>query len=333
MNKVKKSINQSYYAEINIARGIALLCVLIGHSFPDVQIGIKSVGVYYVWRSMYSFHMGAFFFLSGFVNGKKLCGVRVSLTKEVIKKIKRLLIPYFFYSFFILFLKQVMAVFANNQFELSDAWRILLGVSPHGGMWYLWTLFIVSLVCLIINRFSRNQGIFLTIGIICFLLFYIIPNTVFENVFKYFIYYSIGICIQQNYEPIKRIITVKMALIISLITAVIFVLCVYFDGEYILSCLCGIWILMVLSILISMHKNNLVYKALGELGFYSYDIYLFSYFIEVGMQIIFYKIFSIPYWVLVITTFLLGAIIPYFLCKYFIRRVSILNKLLLGNWN
>lgn len=333
MNRATINKNEAYYDEINIARGIALLCVLIGHAFPDAQEGMTRIEAYYIWKSMYSFHMGAFFFLSGFVSGEKLCGERVRLLSEIIKKFKRLLVPYFFYSFLVLFLKQVMENVANNQFELSDAWKIFLGVSPHGGMWYLWSLVVVALVCLVINQFSRDQRTFLSIGVICIVLFYIVPNTIFENVFKYFIYYSIGICFQQNYAIIKQRMKARTILIVSSVVALVFVLCVYLRGEYVISCLCGIWILLLLSIIISMRKDSRTYKVLDELGIYSYDIYLISYFVQVGIQVIFYKILSMPYWLLVVITFFCGAIIPYFLCKYVIRRIPILNKLLLGNWH
>lgn len=64
MEKSKKQ----YFNEINIMRGMAVLCVVIGHSFnptetPTILGFIKSF--------VYCFHMPAFFFISGFLEGEK----------------------------------------------------------------------------------------------------------------------------------------------------------------------------------------------------------------------------------------------------------------------
>lgn len=64
MEKSKKQ----YFNEINIMRGMAVLRVVIGHSFnptetPTILGFIKSF--------VYCFHMPAFFFISGFLEGDK----------------------------------------------------------------------------------------------------------------------------------------------------------------------------------------------------------------------------------------------------------------------
>ena len=64
MEKSKKQ----YFNEINIMRGMAVFCVVIGHSFnptetPTILGFIKSF--------VYCFHMPAFFFISGFLEGEK----------------------------------------------------------------------------------------------------------------------------------------------------------------------------------------------------------------------------------------------------------------------
>lgn len=99
MEKSKKQ----YFNEINIMRGMAVLCVVIGHSFdpsetPTILGFIKSF--------VYCFHMPAFFFISGFLEGDKRRNFGEK-GKAIIRKAKRLMIPYFFLTVVTALLKVV----------------------------------------------------------------------------------------------------------------------------------------------------------------------------------------------------------------------------------
>lgn len=69
---MQKTTRKGYFPEINIARGIAVLCVIFGHSFPDLGQEITNTVAHYMVDVIYSFHMGLFFFISGFVSMRKL---------------------------------------------------------------------------------------------------------------------------------------------------------------------------------------------------------------------------------------------------------------------
>lgn len=64
MEKSKKQ----YFNEINIMRGMAVLCVVIGHSFNPTEMP-TILG--FMKSFVYCFHMPAFFFISGFLEGEK----------------------------------------------------------------------------------------------------------------------------------------------------------------------------------------------------------------------------------------------------------------------
>lgn len=56
---------------LDIAKGIAIILVVIGHAVPDAttHMGIQSEGLAILNRLIYSFHMPLFFLISGyFVN-------------------------------------------------------------------------------------------------------------------------------------------------------------------------------------------------------------------------------------------------------------------------
>ena len=117
---------KKYYDERNIARGIALLAVLIGPSFPDAFTGVHNPVAFWIHAGVYAFHMGLFFFLSGFVSGKSLCRNNVQIGSRIVKKIKRLMVPYLFYSVVTLGLKQCFSQYANNQFDMNEIWKIFV---------------------------------------------------------------------------------------------------------------------------------------------------------------------------------------------------------------
>ena len=49
-----------FFTEINVARGIAVLLVLLGHSFPDSQTGITSPVAKSIFNFVYAFHTVAY---------------------------------------------------------------------------------------------------------------------------------------------------------------------------------------------------------------------------------------------------------------------------------
>ena len=146
----KNILSKEYFEEINIARAIALLAVVLGHSFPDIETGMTNPVAQWLVKYVYSFHMGCFFVLAGFVAGNKLkreIHKNGDFIREVIRKAKRLLVPYFFWSIVVYLLKQtVLSKYANHGFGRGEFIKIFFGVSPNGEMWYLWILFIISII-------------------------------------------------------------------------------------------------------------------------------------------------------------------------------------------
>ena len=106
---------KKYYREIHIARGIGVLLVLIGHSFPDAELNwFPDIWVQWGHDYLYSFHMALFFFISGFVMGNKYFCRKEGIIVELIKKVKRLMIPYLFLSYLSLLPKIFWNAYANN---------------------------------------------------------------------------------------------------------------------------------------------------------------------------------------------------------------------------
>lgn len=248
---------RKYYDEINIARGIALIAVLAGHSFPDAQTGMSSPAAQWIVMAMYSFHMGLFFFLSGFVAGSKLCVGEIKLGHEVIKKWKRIIVPYLFYSVITLGLKQVFSAFANNQFDVAEIYMIFIGKNPNGGMWYLWALFIVSLIFLLSRKVGMRWKGCLAVGAVLYIMGLVVPSTFMDSVLEYSIYYACGIAVQQNDTTIRGFFVRTFGKRMAVIALAAFVVLIsFFEVPYLVTCILATIFVMALALELSRNRGG-----------------------------------------------------------------------------
>ena len=90
------SVRKVKFSEIDVAKGLGIILVVMGHSFPDASLegGIQNPVCNVIFDMIYSFHMPLFFFLSGFVAKLALDG-RTDKLEIVKKRFFRLMIPYF----------------------------------------------------------------------------------------------------------------------------------------------------------------------------------------------------------------------------------------------
>lgn len=328
------STEKRFYSEINIARGIAVLCVLFGHSFPDAQLGITNPMANWIHSMMYGFHMGFFFLLSGFVSGKKLCEKKVDLKLELIKKIKRLMVPYLFFSVLSLVLKILLERYANNQFFIGDAWKILIGINPNSGLWFLWTLFMISVIYLLLNQITQNEVIFLGTSIALLVSNIALNRTFLSPICNYAVFYAIGICLHQKYSKIEKLINSNIGLAISILSAVVYTAMVTVGLDiYTVTCILGSISIFYLSYRIAkQNTNNKTYSFLFEMGTYSYDIYLISYFIQVPIRVICIRMHQVSYWITVALMFVFGTVFSYLISKYVLRKNPVARRIMLGDW-
>lgn len=98
---------------VDIARGLAILLVIFGHVKYEYVPFCGSV------------HIAVFFFLSGYLYqfGKV---PEISYTKQVIRRVKRLVIPYFVYNA-VLYLKYLAKVVTSPNLGVKDAVSAALG--------------------------------------------------------------------------------------------------------------------------------------------------------------------------------------------------------------
>lgn len=130
---------------IDVAKGVGLLCVILGH--------LKTP---YLTFWIYTFHMPLFFFLSGVV----FSGDKYSFKEFLKRKIYSLVIPYFVLGsiifVFLSFYYHCLSCEYNSIFDDINMLKSFLIQKHFWTVWFLACLFIVEIVYYIINKINKS---------------------------------------------------------------------------------------------------------------------------------------------------------------------------------
>jgi fucose 4-O-acetylase-like acetyltransferase len=158
------------YRYINVARGIAIICVVAGHAqFPE-----------YMWRVVSFFHVPIFFFLSGYFYKESYAHEPLILIR---KRLRSLYLPFIGYQLFFLLFHNVffrlhlysknipitgddVRYYAPIDFVYAVADILTFGCTQQiiWGFWFLQSLFTVAMMFLFISwltakKFGSNEGL------------------------------------------------------------------------------------------------------------------------------------------------------------------------------
>lgn len=292
----------------------------MGHSIPDASTfqAISNSSFAFLHKIIYSFHMPLFFFISGFL-AKQILDSSPKL--EVIrKKFSRLLVPYFFIGLCYLPLKILLSQFANKPYELSEFWKIFIGMNPDGELWFLYALFFVSAVAIIFGNRVNNFGLISAaiLAVVDLHTFFLPIKFLWFNFFFVF-----GLYCKQNFPNFVQETNSKVALVYL----AAFAFANYYNLLFVAAAT-GITLCLWISWKISK-TNSAAGKIFELLGLFSMDIYILSDMIKIPCRIVFWShfhMYTLTFWICFIAS-VVGSLI---LSKYFIRRSKILSKLVLG---
>lgn len=188
----EKDKMKTHYREIDVLKGIAIAMVILGHAIIVHPINLNSQ---YPWCNylhwfVSSAHMPLFFAISGFCFGFH------DWKSYLVKKTKRILVPFIVFSIMGVFLNVFLGSFINEPKSLKES---LIGILTGSSNWFLYTLFIIFLIFPFITKVFENK----TIALILVFIFGILQmfsfwTTMFcvDRVVKYILYFSIGYCFQ-----------------------------------------------------------------------------------------------------------------------------------------
>lgn len=330
MNNLQKE--KEYLPEIDVLKAIGIVLVVIGHSFPDASsdLGISNVMGRMLYDIIYSFHMPAFVFASGIVSYKFYQSI--SLKKTAIKKRAiRLVIPYFVWAVIYIPFRIILANFSSESFVINQLWKVFLGNNPYSGLWFLYALFLISLLqIMLVDNDMKLTLIFILSIIGSIVNDFVVISEPIRWIFAYSFYYFAGMIFRKYYIYLgEKFLKKIIQLLLILIFCFLFLIKIRLRANDIYSfnvlpAIAGTLMAYSISCIL---KNNEILKKMGA---YSMDIYILSGPILVALRIGLYRILGMNYVVYTSIAIVLGCMLPVLISTLIIRKNCCLSLLLLG---
>lgn len=342
--------SKKYFDELNIFRALVILWVTLGHStlFAGDYSSFDLQSFCHGYA--YSFHMPALFMLSGMLFAGKFNHSKsiADKSKVIADRFTRLMVPYFFYTAVSYLLKIFTEKYAYN--ALSTGRKafvdILFGMNnPNGGIWFLNTLFFISLIAILINRIDIR---IITAGAFAVSLLSnftsVLNFNYIRNICLYSVFFYIGILLMSNTtyerisEKISRVKNKNMLSIISVIGIMLSFMITYVS-LYNLNSSVLRYIIIYTNILVwytvaaAVSINSRVTKKCSMcIGNYGMDIYMIGYYVQIAIRVVLYSILGLNGHICSFAMFILAIIMPIPISKYIIRKFKLTSAIMLGNF-
>ena len=309
---------------------------------------------------MYSFHMFLYFFISGYLFQRGIEKYKRNKRAFVIKKFKILLIPYITLTFFdygLLLLgnfeigAKILSSLHLGQFSFVDFLKALFLNSGHYDthLWFVYALFFIFVIN-IASPEASSRWEYLVFLLLCSAIYPILGRIIIP--IKTILFWSVPFWIGRRWflgDMIRKTITrsgkqiAGFMCLLMLLNTQLYILdslteirptilaYAKFAVSYEIRHITGVLWVIIIFWLIKRIENIKVRNCLQKLGDYSYDIYILHQpFLTVGIATVLMKI-GINQYVVVLLATMCGVIISMMISKNIIRRIKLLNCLLLGS--
>lgn len=325
------------YKEWDIIRGIGVLLVILGHSFPDDTSGIWLREDFYGYLKcfIYSFHMPLFVCMSGFLSSKILNTTSLESLIDYIKtKGKRLLIPYISVGIMYIPLQIIMSKYSTRVIS-GDTLLLdfIKGNNPNYQLWTLYVLFILNVLAAILIKSKTSlylvSGSFFFISIIS--IAYRTGINIVDRIMYNGVFFFVGIVLFIHYDYIRKLQHNKK-IKSAIVTIFIILECAYLftKSNYFTVIIPYFAILTLLFLGLSCKDcQSKLIRILNIIAEYSMDIYIMSNLSQIGMRLILGKL-GCTYGAIYIAEIISGIIFPIIGSKYILKKSKILQALILG---
>ena len=289
--------------------------------------------------------MALFMAMAGFLFWNKVKKEKdiVEKQNEVQKRAKRLLIPYCFYSFIIFGAKIAFSAWSRKPVGMETLLEIAFGNSPCGNVWFLWTLFMLSVIVLWLPQNKYPEWFMLVFGAGYFFQDSIPWFDTFgiSRILNMGVWFCVGLVMAKHYDKLERLR--KQAgwklwiCVFCTFDVQVLLLKVreYYATIFIKMMLgiAGIFLIWLISVLL-MHsaKESFICNELRFFGKESMSIYLLSYFVQTPGVTVYTKIgnLGIPYllWVVGLSTGSIAFAIA--ASNLVIKKNRLLSKMMIG---
>ena len=321
-------MTQKHIRWVDLAKGIAILLVILGHTSRDEMLIVPFINV--GKNLIYAIHLPLFFFLSGYILKRK--GNELEPFKTfLVKKVKSLLIPFISYSLLLYILFQIAIhlpyighiLSSFGSLSLVDYWiENLCKGNPYSfHVWFIYILFIYMMITYFMNRILKNNNYFLIIlGLIINLVteaatFYYPALTaeylIITTALRYYIFFALG-CNRFNKLIEKgNILELFPIFILVYIYAKIdlFASIQVYLAIRILIILCSFSLIIYLCHLASILVDNRIGTILEKVGQRSFSIYLIHQPFFTGfVSLILYKLLPAHPFIIIGCTFMISIL-------------------------
>ena len=324
---------------INIAKGIGICLVVIGHFNP-----IDSPTYWGVLNSfLYTFHMPLFFFISGYLYKY----IKNNYFNSLKTKFQRLGIPFITIAFIYFLLKLAASYFVKLDYPVNVNSILKLLDNPVQSfvplLWFVHALLGIFLIYPLIRSIFQPVTIFITTVIVAiFIDFMHITIPFLSHAIQNIPYFAFGV-VSINLINKKNIKIFEYKWIFFLLFLLMIIVNYYFKNLDFLSFegLCvkylqgflGIIAAILLSITIEEKFNSSQTKFIEIVGICSMSIYLFHTIFESLIRILFRNFLvnlDTPFLVVALLAIFVGLFMPMTIEIYVLRKSSLFSQIFLG---
>jgi fucose 4-O-acetylase-like acetyltransferase len=268
-------VNTNRLTFIDIARAICIILVVIYHyrpeNSPDWYLALNNIAV--------SFRIPLLMFISGYIY--TIAKKTMKYKDFVFNKFKRLIVPYFFVSILIIFIKLLTEkdMYLENPVSISSFYEMFYFPAAGFFIWFVYALFLIFLIIPFIDT-PQKLTVFLIISLIILLI--PIPSSMYifylAQLKGYLFYFVFG-CFIATKTNIKLIIDKIPSVIFLAFFAILYAVKLVIHTEFIpllnlFLSVSGIFFIISISMRIDK-KANSVKSFFVKLSSYTYTIYLF----------------------------------------------------------
>lgn len=276
--------------EFDLAKGIGIILVVLGHFFPEGAPHWYAV----IRQVIYSFHMPLFLFVSGFVYMHTRRDISYGAFLK--KKVHRIVIPYFLVSFLFIAIKlvpQALSIYVKNPVTLSSFLKVFYYPEAAVSFWYLWALWWFFMIVPLL-RSKGSRLMMLSASVIVAWIPLGLPDVfALPKVHEMFRYFMLGVVAYdyRNYlQWARKVPSALVYILFATLASLKFAAGVQLG---LLLAVSGIWAVLRLSAGLVPAVENGRMNWLSSVASSSYTIYLFHpVFIAASLALL--KAFSIP---------------------------------------
>lgn len=313
---------------IDIAKGIGIFLVVVGHCIPDATsaTGISILAYRWLHDVIYSFHMPLFFFLAGFMVSRQKMLDRAQKPLDLVRKrVSRLLVPYIFVGLCYAPFKMLLSNFANKPYDISAIWQIVIGVNPDGELWFLYALFVITVIAALFAFRISLLGLVAAAALLIWNPWGIITNFLF--------FFLLGIYMRREHKDFVLHLTARhiLAAVAVFLLGLYGLLGLKEHACFLLTATSGTVLVLWSSLVLSRQES--AFSSLSNLlehwGILSMDIYILSDIIKIPFRVVLWNKLHLYTLSFVLCT-VLAIVLSIWLSEHLIRKNSWLRFLILG---